>query len=112
MNEMTFSIARNFTETPGPRFRRQGPFSGELFRGKLLELLRRVDGQILIDLDGTRGFGSSFLDEAFGGLIMSEGLTKDDVLRRFRFKSDADPSYVVQIMESIDRARPKPAAAN
>lgn len=112
MSDMTYSIAENFSETPGPRYRRQGPFSGELFRSKLLGILAKTDGRILIDLDGTRGFGSSFLDEAFGGLISSEGLSRSDVLGRFQFKSDSDPSYIVQIMESIDRARPKTAVAH
>lgn len=106
MTEIQYSIARHFSPTPGPRFSRQGPYSGESLRAKLVKLLDESDAIVTVDLDGTRGFGSSFLDEAFGGLVRSEHKAKNDILRRFKFKSTVDPSYIAEILESIQRAEP------
>ncbi|WP_370515207.1 STAS-like domain-containing protein [Erythrobacter sp. THAF29] len=99
-----FSIAEDFSRFPGPRFHWQGPNSGETFRGRLVKLLKGTDGRIKIILDGTTGIGSSFLDEAFGGLIRKEGFARDVVRRRFQFVSKTDPSYIVTIRNSIERA--------
>jgi hypothetical protein len=46
-------------------------------------------------LDGARGYGSSFLEEAFGGLIRV-GFSADNVLSRFELKSQ-DESLVEEI---------------
>jgi hypothetical protein len=53
--------------------------------------------------------GSSFLDEAFGGLIRREGKSKDELKRRLRFQSRLDPSYIETIQDSIERAQPESA---
>lgn len=109
MSETVFSIARDFSPNPGPRKVRQGPNSGEALRPKLKQVLELNSGSIKILLDGTKGIGSSFLDEAFGGLIRYEGKTKDELKRRFEFVSAIDPSYIVTIYDSFERAQ---AAAN
>jgi hypothetical protein len=104
MTEAVFSIATQFSRHPGPRFKHQGANSGETLRGQLVNLLERHRGEVLIDLDGTRGMGSSFLDEAFGGLVRKEGMAKDDLLKRLKFVSRVDPSYVDEIYDSISRS--------
>jgi hypothetical protein len=91
MTDLLFSIARDFSPNPGPRFVRQGANSGEALRKRLVSLLEKTNGTVIVDLDGTKGIGSSFLDEAFGGLIRTEGKSKTDVLRRFSFQSKFDP---------------------
>jgi hypothetical protein len=106
--ETKFSIAKDFSRHPGPRFRNQGPKSGETLRALLKRLLERNPGTVIVvDLDGTSGMGSSFLDEAFGGLIRSDGFSREFVKSHFRFQSRLDPSYVLEIRESIDDARPE-----
>ena len=106
MTETNFSIARQFTRHPGPRYRRQGANSGEALRSRLQRLLQEDStATIVVDLDGTSGYGSSFLDEAFGGLVRSEGFDKS-VAKRFRFISNIDPTYIDEICESFDRALP------
>ena len=107
MGEVMFSIARDFSPHPGPRFKDQGQNSGEMLRYKLARLLKQHPGVVTVDLDGTRGIGSSFLDEAFGGLVRSEGLAKDELIRRFKFRSFVDPSYIDEILDSIKRAVPE-----
>lgn len=106
MSDRHFSIAREFSPHPGPRYVRHGSNSGEALRKRLLEYVKQTPGRVVIDLDGTKGFGSSFLDEAFGGLIRWEGWSKDEVKRKFEFRSRIDPSYVSEIEESIERAVP------
>ena len=106
MIRLQYSIARQFSPHPGPRFRHQGPDSGEALRKRLVKLLHEnPETSLFIDLDGTSGFGSSFLDEAFGGLVRYEGFSKE-ILKSFEFKSEIDPSYVTEIRESIERAEP------
>lgn len=63
---------RDFTTTPGARYRTDGPFSGQEFREDYLvpALKDALDkGAMLeVNLDHAVGFGTSFLEEAFGGL--------------------------------------------
>lgn len=105
MPDKVISLARDFTRHPGPRFVRQGPFSGEAFRKVLVRALNEAD-HVTVDLSGTSGIGSSFIDEAFGGLISNEGFAQDDVRRRVSVKSDSDESYLIDFEESIRRATP------
>lgn len=63
------SISKEFSEFPAGRFIEDGPFSGERFRDDLLAPALKEFDQVTVNIDGTLGFGSSFLEEAFGGLI-------------------------------------------
>lgn len=109
-SEATISVARDFSPHPGPRYVRQGAHSGEAFRRRLVQLLRRHE-RILVDLDGTSGYGSSFLDEAFGGLVSKEGFSPEEVRRRIDLKSDEDETYVEEVCEAIALAEPQKAVA-
>ncbi|WP_321837861.1 STAS-like domain-containing protein [Pseudomonas kulmbachensis] len=62
---------KDFSEFPGPRREVVGPNSGEKFRETVLlpTINSNPDALIVINLDGTAGYGSSFLEESFGGLI-------------------------------------------
>lgn len=66
-------ISKDFSETPGGRFKHEGPFSGEEFRDSLLlpkyEKSLKKSEQLEIDFDDCFGFATSFLEEAFGGLV-------------------------------------------
>lgn len=104
MVSTVFSIAKDFSPFAGPRFKRQGNHSGEALRSKLVRFLQAHPGEVTIVLDGTKGMGSSFLDEAFGGLIRNEGWAKRDVEERLKFQSKLDPSYISTIHDSIERA--------
>jgi hypothetical protein len=89
----------DFSEFPGPRNESIGVFSGERFREEvLLPAIREYGiGEISIDLDGTAGYGSSFLEEAFGGLIRS-GIGYAETLSLCdRITSNEDPSLIAEI---------------
>jgi hypothetical protein len=66
------SIAKDFSRMPAGRVKADGRHSGERFREMYLPLLRR--GPLTIDFDGTLGYGSSFLQEAFVGLVQEPGV--------------------------------------
>ena len=93
---MIYHIAKEFTTTPGGRFRRHGPYSGEEFREDVLRnLLQHAIGsgdKLAIVLDGTAGYGSSFLEEAFGGLIRM-GLFDQKVVQQHLELQALDPLY-------------------
>ena len=57
-----------------------------------------------IDLDGTEGYGSSFLEEAFGGLIRDDGFRVASLKERLTFKSDEDPSIPEEIDDYLMKA--------
>lgn len=95
MGEKVINIARQFSRAPAGRFIADGPNSGERFRTEFLVPALREDAQITIELDGTRGYGSSFLEEAFGGLRRL-GFTGAELLRRLKFRTN-DSSLVSEI---------------
>lgn len=109
----TISVAKHFSQTPGPRWIKEGEYSGEEFRLECLgpAFLRAVeaDGMVLIDLDGAEGFASSFLEEAFGGLVRQ--YPHIDPLPHLDFKSDEDPYRKDEIREYIEEERKRLATA-
>lgn len=103
------SIARDFSETPGPRARDEGDFSGDQFREEVLRpaYVQAVkEGTTLtVDLDGTEGYATSFLEATFGGLAREFDPT--EILRVIAFKSDDEPFLINEIKGYIADARKK-----
>lgn len=96
MGNKVINVERDFSRYPAGRYVDDGPYSGEEFRDKfLVPALSENTGKVLIELDGARGYGSSFLEEAFGGLVRS-GFSADEVLNRFELKSQ-DSSLIEEI---------------
>lgn len=87
--------------SPGPRFKRLGPSSGEEFRDWLVAELQK-DEDLTVDLDGTEGYGSSFLEESFGGLIRL-GIDKKVVLN-IKLISNEEPELIDEITGYIKEA--------
>lgn len=81
------NIARDFSVFPGGRTPDDGPNSGEEFREKHLIPALKTKEKLQIELDGTRGYGSSFLEEAFGGLVRC-GYDKEKLLKQITFISN------------------------
>jgi hypothetical protein len=65
-------LATDFSAFPGGRRRADGPYSGEEFREKFLTPPLKGGERLTVRLDGAFGYPSSFLDEAFGGLIRED----------------------------------------
>lgn len=101
-------IARVFSKTPGPRHIHEGEYSGELFRQKILEpaFTKAVRDRhlLLVDMDGAAGYGTSFLEESFGGLIREHKYTLSKVNEHLQVKSDDDPDWLEEIKTYLDEA--------
>lgn len=96
-------IARDFTDTPGGRYIKEGNYSGELFRDTILlnkyqEALSKKE-KLIIDFDGCYGFASSFLEEVFGGFVRNYNFPhfREDI----KIISHDDPSIPEKVIGFI-----------
>jgi len=105
MNNININIANDFSITPGGRYEKDGKFSGEEFRRKLLEphFINDQKIKITINFDNAEGYSTAFLEEAFGGLVRIYG--KDKVLTSIFFISNEDPLLIEEINNYINNAR-------
>ena len=96
MPDRTIKIATDFSRYPGGRFRDDGPNSGQEFREDFLvpALADAVstNGQVVVTLDGAAAYASSFLEEAFGGLVRTSGINPNVVTRTVVIEAK-DPLY-------------------
>lgn len=101
MKKIMISIAKNFSITPGGRFKKEGEYSGEEFRDTILEprYIQAVEEHkgLLVDLDGCLGFPSSFIDEGFGGLARK--YKGKHIYKIFEFISNDQPGLISEILK-------------
>ncbi len=100
---LKINIAKDFTRFPSGRFSKNGDTSGQDFRVKFLEEPVKNGEEISIELDGTIGYGSSFLEEAFGGLVRSLGMSSEQLKSQLHLES-SDPMLLEEIFSYIDDA--------
>lgn len=107
MDSITVKVC-DFSKTPGSRYRDEGKkaHSGQEFREEILEPNFKIalenNQKLLIDLDGTIGYGTSWLEEVFGGLTREYG--KEKVLSTLDFKSDEEDYLIDDIKQYIKDA--------
>lgn len=105
---IVLSIARDFSETPGARFPKEGKWSGEEFReGPLKKAIDRAMAlgyQLTVDLDGSAGYGTSFLEEAFGGLVRKKWYTLYELEKLMTIVCCDEPWLVEEIREYMMEA--------
>lgn len=86
----TITIADDFSKFPAGRFREDGEASGAAFRDDLLVTALQDAEKVEVVFDGVAGFGSSFLEEAFGGLVRERHLRKAFLDEHLHLRAD-DP---------------------
>lgn len=100
---LSISILRDFGDTPGPRSREEGEHSGEQFLEEILlpkfEEALRTDQKLTVDLDGTEGYATSFLEASFGGLARKFDPAR--VLKVIQIKSDDEPHSIEEVRKYI-----------
>lgn len=104
MSVTTIAFASEFSEYPAGRYRSDGPFPGEVFRDDLLVPRLREFDVVEVNLDGAMGYGSSFLEEAFGGLIRQGECTAESLHQKLLLRCEDDPSVIDEIWQYIDAA--------
>lgn len=109
MEKMDYSIAKEFTRTPAGRYVSDGPFSGQRFREEVLLPALKDGKQVAVSLDGAVGFGSSFLEEAFGGLVRA-GIS-ESALRNRLIVSSKLQTYTDRIWRYIHEEQARKGVA-
>ncbi len=101
----TIDVGNDFSRYPGGRVRTDGQYSGEAFRDDFLIPALRNYESIEIIIDNVIGYGSSFLEECFGGLVRS-GFTPNELKKKIQIKFSRPEFeiYKKEIFEYIDQA--------
>ena len=97
----TINVAEDFSRYPRGRARAIFKDGGERFREDFLVPALSSFEKVIVMLDGTEGYGSSFLEESFANLIRINGFEKSEILRRIEIISKDDPSLIDEIHQYI-----------
>lgn len=107
MTSTLISVATDFSPSPAGRYPEDGPFPGAVFRDKLLIPALQAHEKVTVNLDGTSGYGSSFLEEAFGGLVR-KGFSPTSLREKLSLESSRQ-SYAARIWNYVKLASEKSA---
>ncbi|RZK22243.1 MAG: DUF4325 domain-containing protein [Flavobacterium sp.] len=106
MNEKLLKVSTAFSPTPGARYYEDGDDSGQEFFDKCLKKAfsdaLEIGSILVVDLDDTEGYATSFLDEAFVRLVKEFG--KSIVKKHIRIISNEEPDWIEEINNYIDEA--------
>jgi hypothetical protein len=97
------NISKDFSRSPAGRDAADGPFSGQRFREEVLVPALQSGDQLVVDLTGALTFGSSFLEEAFGGLVRVHRFKPAELRDRIRIRTDLR-TYSDRIWRYVDAA--------
>ena len=104
---MIINIAGEYTKTPGARYIADGEFSGEDFRNTILEPrykeCKENNKKLTINFDGGYGYGTSFLEESFGGLVR-KGYSSEELLKNIELISEEEPELIDKVVKYIKEA--------
>lgn len=105
-NQIKIEIAKDFSSTPGPRYRQNGRFSGEEFldtilKDKFLEA-ERENKKLVVNVDGLAGYPSSFIDGSFGELIRNFGRKR--VEKTLKIEAQIDDFAIKEIEYCLETA--------
>lgn len=100
-------VAEQFSKNPYGRYPEDGNYNGQRFRDEFLVPALKSNEEVKVDLSGTNRYGSSFLEEAFGGLVRENIITKDELLSRLTIVHKNLPSLVESCYQYIKNAKPK-----
>ena len=112
---MELSIAKEYSAYPAGRYTTDGPFNATRFRNDYLvpaiEKAYAKGAHLVVLLDGVGAYSSSFLEEAFGGLVRKTDLPLEAISSTLRIEA-RDPAYFSAkldaeqyLSEALDRGR-------
>lgn len=102
MSEYVINIAKDFSKEPFGRYPTDGESNGTKFREQFLRPALENHAKLTINFDGTEGYGSSFLDEAFGGLVFEHHMDPKELNDRLNLISLEDPSIADEVRGYIN----------
>lgn len=98
------SIPLDFSPYPAGRFKSDSPSSGQAFREDFLVPALKKNEVVEVEFDGSMGYSSSFLEEAFGGLIRKEKFSKEFLHQKLLLNYKEDPCLVEEVWQYINEA--------
>lgn len=103
---ITIKLCEDFSKYPSGRLINEGDHSGEEFRDTLLiqkyNEAETANDILQIDFDGCYGVGTSFLEEAFGGLVRK--YRKRGILKRLEIISTEDETIPRNVEKYVNDA--------
>ncbi len=103
MDNICINIKKDFSDSPGARYRKDGPNSGQQFYEEILknkfEEARQRGVKLEINLDGVWGYPSSFVSGSFGKLSIE--YSANVVLDTIVFISTESETRKERIIEEI-----------
>ena len=106
------SIIEDFHPFPAGRYLADGAGNGTAFRDKFLVPILEAGEAIEIDLDGAPGYPSSFLEEAFGGLVR-KNVAPDLIRKNVSFHATKRyERYIQKIWDYVEAAERAQRAKN
>ena len=107
VDEFQISVLADFSDDPFGRFPSDsnpefGDSSGESFRNRHMKPALEKYSRVHVDLNGNI-YGSSWLEEAFGGLVRKGYFRANELKQKLTVSHDLE-SYVVAVWHYIDRA--------
>lgn len=106
-------ISEDFSKFPAGRIKADGDFNGTRFRVEyLVSALHAAIAdktRLIVSLDGLKSCGSSFLEEAFGGLVRVEKFSKSQLDSSLRIICTETrlQRYKDAIERHIEKAKPE-----
>ena len=100
-DEISIDIGKDFSRYPAGRTTAYGPYSGEAFREKFLRSPIAKGQHVVVLMDSAVGYGSSFLDEAFAGLVRV-GVASATRLRELLTLRSEDDSLIDEVWTYVD----------
>lgn len=101
MADIELNIPKDFSRCPGARYPSEGDFSGKEFRENYLSPKVREaiehNVHLIVVLDGSAGYSTSFIEESFGGLVREGKYSLDILEKTLIIVSNEDPSYISDI---------------
>jgi hypothetical protein len=103
MIERVLSIPKDYHPAPGGRNKSDGPFNGERFRNEFLvpRLKDAIAGNepLIVNFDDADSYSSSFLEEAFGGLVRT-GVFATHEIKKYLILKNNDPVYTIFVNDA------------
>ena len=101
-------VATDFYRRPAGRFKSDGRYSGETFREDFLlpKLQQLADNdKLIVDFTDVSMSGSSFLEEAFGGLVRKGYFTVEQLEEKLEIRAESRKVILEKIREYIESAK-------